>query len=115
MKNNTLAQQFARLSEIMSKNGDNIRARVYSRVEEIILGFPTEIKSVDELKGVSGIGTQVLDKIKEYVDFSCSRIGQDVRYALDDSKLRTLGWKPKKKFYEELKFIVDYYKNKFIW
>jgi DNA polymerase/3'-5' exonuclease PolX len=68
MTNNTLAQQFARLSEIMSKNGDHIRARVYTRVEEIILGFPTEIKNVDDLKGVSGIGSQVLNKIKEYLE-----------------------------------------------
>ena len=68
MTNNTLAQQFARLSEIMSKNGDHIRARVYTRVEEIILGFPTEIKNIDDLKGVSGIGSQVLNKIKEYLE-----------------------------------------------
>ena len=68
MTNNTLAQQFAILSEIMSKNGDSIRSRVYSRVEETILGFPREIKSVDDLKGVSGIGIQVLKKIKEYLE-----------------------------------------------
>jgi dTDP-D-glucose 4,6-dehydratase len=43
------------------------------------------------------------------------RDGQDVRYALDDSKLRSLGWNPKKKFNEEIPKIVKYYKNKFIW
>lgn len=51
----------------------------------------------------------------EYLDFSYSRKGQDVRYALDDSKLRALGWKPKAVFDEELPRIVEYYKNKFIW
>jgi dTDP-glucose 4,6-dehydratase len=50
-----------------------------------------------------------------YMDFSCSRPGQDVRYALDDSKLRNLGWEPKKLFNEEIKGIVDYYKQKYIW
>jgi dTDP-glucose 4,6-dehydratase len=50
-----------------------------------------------------------------YIDFSCSRPGQDVRYALDDSKLRQLGWEPKKIFHNEIKNIVTYYKNKFIW
>jgi dTDP-glucose 4,6-dehydratase len=50
-----------------------------------------------------------------FMDFSCSRPGQDVRYALDDSKLRTLGWKPKCVFSEEISRIVNYYKNKFIW
>jgi dTDP-glucose 4,6-dehydratase len=53
--------------------------------------------------------------IDSYLDLSYSRIGQDVRYALDDSKLRALGWKPKMNFDIELKNIVNYYKNKFIW
>jgi dTDP-glucose 4,6-dehydratase len=55
------------------------------------------------------------DDWKEFVDFSYSRIGQDVRYALNDDKLRALGWKPKKVFDKEIKVIVDYYKNNFIW
>ena len=53
--------------------------------------------------------------IHDYVDMSCSRAGQDVRYALDDSKLRSLGWSSEKVFDEEIVNIVDYYKNKFIW
>jgi dTDP-glucose 4,6-dehydratase len=57
-------------------------------------------------------GETELDK---FVDFSYIRPGMDVRYALDDSKLRNLGWYPKMKFDEEIKHIVDYYKNKFIW
>lgn len=51
----------------------------------------------------------------EFIDFSCNRPGQDVRYALDDSKLRGLGWEPKKLFSEEINGIVQYYKQKFIW
>jgi len=50
-----------------------------------------------------------------YIDFSLTRPGQDVRYALDDSKLRKIGWQPKRNFDTEIKNIVDYYKNKFIW
>jgi len=50
-----------------------------------------------------------------YLDLSYSRDGQDVRYALDDSKLRKLGWKTKKVFDDELPSIVNYYKEKFIW
>ena len=52
---------------------------------------------------------------EDYVDFSVVRQGQDVRYALDDSKLRALGWVPTKKFDEEILKIVEYYKNHFIW
>jgi dTDP-glucose 4,6-dehydratase len=51
----------------------------------------------------------------DYIDFSLKRLGQDVRYALNDNKLRSLGWKPKKLFNEEIISIVEYYKNKFIW
>jgi dTDP-glucose 4,6-dehydratase len=53
--------------------------------------------------------------ISQYLDLSYSRVGQDVRYALDDSKLRALGWEPKMNFDIELSNIVNYYKNKFIW
>ena len=53
--------------------------------------------------------------INEYLDFSYNRKGQDVRYALDDNKLRSLNWKPTKVFSVEINNIVEYYKNKFIW
>jgi len=53
--------------------------------------------------------------IDHYVDFSFSRLGQDVRYALNDSKIRALGWEPKSIFSESLKEIVKYYKTNFIW
>jgi len=50
-----------------------------------------------------------------YLDLSLSRPGQDVRYALDDSKLRSLGWLPKMVFDDELKDIVEYSKTNFVW
>ena len=52
---------------------------------------------------------------RDYIDFSYSRQGQDVRYALNDEKLRAIGWRPNKSFNEEIESIVDYYKNNFIW
>jgi dTDP-glucose 4,6-dehydratase len=51
----------------------------------------------------------------DYIDTTYNRQGQDVRYALDDSKLRNLGWSPQKQFDKELSNIIEYYKNKFIW
>lgn len=50
-----------------------------------------------------------------YIDVSYSRQGQDVRYALNDDKLRRLGWTPQIDFDTELKYIIQYYKEKFIW
>lgn len=47
-----------------------------------------------------------------YLDLSYVRPGQDVRYSIDDTSLRTeIGWKPKKVFDEELQKVVDYYKS----
>ncbi len=51
----------------------------------------------------------------ENVDLSYSRVGQDVRYALNDDKLRQIGWQPKKVFDKEIIKIVNHYKKSFIW
>ncbi|MBI4116591.1 GDP-mannose 4,6-dehydratase [Candidatus Pacearchaeota archaeon] len=55
------------------------------------------------------------ENVEKYLDFTFSRKGQDVRYALDDSKIKSLGWKPKSSFEKELRDIIEHYKNKFIW
>jgi len=52
---------------------------------------------------------------ENYFDFTSTRMGQDVRYSIDDTKLKSLGWKCKKDFDTEIKSIVSYYKNNFIW
>jgi dTDP-glucose 4,6-dehydratase len=69
--------------------------------------YDTVKKVITEYNGDSNI--------EKYLDLSYSRIGQDVRYALDDSKLKSLGWKPVVSFDETLPLIVDYYRNRFIW
>ena len=51
----------------------------------------------------------------EFIDSTYSRPGMDMRYSLNDSKLRSLGWVPLKNFDEEIPKIVEYYKNRFIW
>tara|TARA_R110001592_G_scaffold307409_1_gene581230 strand:- start:1225 stop:2178 length:954 start_codon:yes stop_codon:yes gene_type:complete len=53
--------------------------------------------------------------LSSYLDLGFKRPGQDIRYALNDEKLRNLGWKPKKIFHEELSKIVKYYKDNFKW
>lgn len=51
----------------------------------------------------------------DYVDLGYKRQGQDVRYALNDDKLRNLGWSPQKSFDEEIPKLVEFYKNNFRW
>lgn len=53
--------------------------------------------------------------IDNYVDFTWSRPGQDIRYSLNDSLLRSTGWVPKRKLFEEIPNIVKHYKDNFIW
>ena len=51
----------------------------------------------------------------DYLDLTWSRPGQDVRYAIDDSKLRALGWTAQANFDDELAKIVEYYRTTFVW
>jgi dTDP-glucose 4,6-dehydratase len=44
-----------------------------------------------------------------------ARQGQDVRYAIDDSKLKKLGWQATADFDQELAVVVEYYRSNFIW
>jgi dTDP-glucose 4,6-dehydratase len=93
-----------------------IKNGVQNEIYNICGGFEqTNFKTVEQI--LTSYGYTVLDKkdIEMFVDFSWNRPGQDVRYALDDSKLRALGWEPKKIFSTELKTIVKYYQDKFIW
>jgi len=55
------------------------------------------------------------NNVQEFVDFSVVRPGEDIRYALDDSKIKKLGWTPIVDFNTELSNIVEYYKARFIW
>lgn len=55
------------------------------------------------------------DNIEPYCDFSYSRNGQDVRYSIDDTKLRNLGWNNVYELDKELPSIIEFYKNNFIW
>ena len=53
--------------------------------------------------------------IEDHVNFFYERPGADLRYSIDDTKLRDLGWEPEADFDDEIEEIVNYYKGKFIW
>ena len=52
---------------------------------------------------------------EQYVDLNHVRKGQDVRYALNDDKIRKLGWKPVKNFDKEIEDLVEFYKRNTRW
>ena len=88
-----------------------VNAGVRNEIYNISGPYQTEninvVKKILELHGIRND----IDKYIEPLD----RQGQDVRYAVDDSKLKKLGWQPQAEFDKELKKIVKYYKNNFIW
>ena len=90
-----------------------IEAGVKNEIYNICGGY--EQSNFDTIKKV--LKWQLGEDINpnDYLDFSYSRKGQDVRYALNDDKLRALGWEPKAKFDEEIPHIVIYYNKNFIW
>tara|TARA_B110000977_G_C11090632_1_gene496723 strand:- start:7073 stop:8020 length:948 start_codon:yes stop_codon:yes gene_type:complete len=89
-----------------------IKSKVKNEIYNICGGF--EQTNLDTVSKIITLHKQDKD-IKKYLDFSYSRQGQDVRYALNDNKLRSLGWKPQMKFDKELPSIVEYYNKNFIW
>ena len=90
-----------------------IEQNAKNEIYNVCGGF--EQSNLDTVNQVITLVNKSENNIENYIDFSCARPGQDVRYALDDSKLRTLGWSPKRVFSQELPEIVKYYKHNFIW
>jgi len=89
-----------------------IESGVCNQIFNVAGGF--EQKNIETVKKIIKLYYNN-DQLDKYIDFSYTREGQDVRYAISDEKLQSLGWKPEKKFDDELPKIVEYYKNKFIW
>lgn len=89
-----------------------------------------ESNTQNEIYNISGnyeeqnivIAMKIIDKFfkkkidaNKYLDLGITRPGQDVRYSIDDAKLKALGWRPRAVFDTELAKIVDYYSKTFVW
>lgn len=81
----------------------NISGNVEMPNREVIKKILTIYKSAD-----------AADHWEDHV-FDSQRMGQDVRYAIDDSKLKALGWRPQANFDKALEDIVKYYIENFVW
>jgi len=106
--------------------GKNIRDWIYveDHCEAIDLvlkkGKKGEIYNIssEEEKNNLEVVNKILDIIgkKDLIEFVEDRPGHDIRYSLDSSKIRKLGWKPKHGFNEGLKETIDWYlKNEWWW
>lgn len=58
---------------------------------------------------------EILGKDESSIEYVEHRLGHDLRYAIDDTKLRGLGWKPEFDFETWLQKTVDWYKQNEWW
>ena len=69
------------------------------------IGGGKEIANIDLVKQILGI----LDKPYELITYVNDRLGHDLRYAVDSSKVQSLGWKPEYTMEDTLTGIVEWY------
>lgn len=68
------------------------------------VGGGCELQNIEVLRAIAGLlGIPEGDAWVSYED----RSGQDVRYSLDDSRIKALGWAPTRDFHTELARIVE--------
>jgi dTDP-glucose 4,6-dehydratase len=108
-------------------NGEQVRDWLYvedhCRAIEIVskLGKKGEIYNVsagNERKNIEVVKKilRIMNKPEDLIEFVEDRPGHDVRYSLDSTKLRNLGWKPETSFEEGLERTVKWYiENKSWW
>jgi dTDP-glucose 4,6-dehydratase len=91
-----------------------IESGITDEIYNVAGGF--EQKNIETFKKiVESYHGQLPDNWRDMTDLTYAREGQDVRYALNDDKLRALGWKPKKNFDNEIIGLVKYYRENFKW
>jgi len=113
----------------LHNNGTPVRSWLHAEDTASAVNTIIDAGTINEIYNISGGFEQTnLETVKsiikhfhnkenyqDYVDFSYSRPGQDVRYSLNDDKLRNLGWKPEKHFKHEIQAIVEHGKNRWRW
>lgn len=74
------------------------------------IGGAEEIANIDLVKQILGI----LDKPYELITYVNDRLGHDLRYAVDSSKVQRLGWRPEYTMEDTLTGIVEWYRKNII-
>ena len=105
--------------------GENIRDWIYvldhNRAVDLILqkGKVGETYCIGgEEKSNLEVTNKILEILgmgEEMIEYVEHRLGHDFRYAIDDSKIRALGWSPEKSFDERLSETVKWFKENEWW
>jgi dTDP-glucose 4,6-dehydratase len=108
--------------------GDGLNVRDWCYVEDNCLGVDLVLRqgAVGEIYNI-GAGNEVtnryltdsiielLGKDESMIDYVEDRLGHDRRYSIDISKVRALGWTPKREFPEALEQTVAWYRDNPSW
>ena len=90
-----------------------IDANVKNEIYNVSSNF--EISNIELCNKILDVYYPDCEDKKEFYDLTYFRNGQNFNFYLDDSKIRNLGWTDTTDFYEEIRKIALYCKNKFIW
>ena len=96
--NEKIIDMLSELSNLMTKSGDNMRARVYKRASETIMSFTTDITDPEQIKGKPGIGPIIMEKVKEYLETGTLRILERERQKPENILNDVYGIGPKKAY-----------------
>lgn len=89
-----------------------IKSQTFNKIYNISGNL--ELQNIDVIKLIISNYDSNL-KLEDCIDFSYNRVGHDVRYSIDDSLLKSLGWSCSKIFEQEIKKIVIKEKDTFKW
>jgi dTDP-glucose 4,6-dehydratase len=115
---------------VMHDNGEPIRTWLHVSDTANAISLIVSQNVTNEIYNISGnyeeknivVARKIIDNYfgtgtnyDKYMDFSEKRQGQDVRYAIDDSKLKSIGWSCEANFDTCLEEVVDWHKSNFVW
>ena len=107
-------------------DGQNVRDWIYVLDNCQAIDFIIHKGKIGEIYNVAGnnemknidlthLILKIMEKSEDLIEFVKDRPGHDRRYALDDTNLTSLGWKPKHNFEQVLEETIQWYKSNQDW
>ncbi len=106
--------------------GKNVRDWIYVQDNAEAIDFVIHNGKAGEIYNIGG-GNEIqnieltktilshMGKDESFINYVEDRLGHDLRYSLDCTKLKSLGWKPKLNFSEAIKHTIEWYKANAEW
>lgn len=65
--NEAFLDMLGELADIMQRQGEPFRAKAYQQAQETIMNYPGDLTTLDQVKGLKGIGKTIEAKLAEYI------------------------------------------------